>query len=838
MSNYFKYNPVARNLFKANFSDSLFENESVNLTIRSILDACMGIYQRIFWDMAPSRERTIKGAGEKLKPIMNAQTMKDLSAILISDAEDSELVSSDYASCKVLYLEALSKYCEALETACDINSANQDYIVETAKKMAQRLMDQINLAAKQLAVEKEKLTNESQYFSFINEGLFTGYRGRVEDLKKILTNLIVQSKDKDQKNGYGRDWNTTFIELDEKRKLLDISRGGFGDKDKKSLEDLEKQVEKFRLEFIKVSQNVIDRNLQKVADDEELAGSYGDMETLCNAAKDAKTRADVQYSQIIVNKKEEHKEVEETFIKTIFPIVRGDNDSNERFKDSGLIYAIQKTFIDGIPSASNLLTKKGAPNGKFGPATEAVIRTLQKISGNKNINGQIDSSLLSDIISSDWVSDENRKALQKALEVTKTKLQESVSVISFDNYFSDAINEGKIIIKDSEFEEELNNQYKETSGESFIKKEVVEKPEGEEDEDNSDSKSVTKLTNNLVKISKISATSDSFLRENGSFKQGYDLNFINAWNNSFEKIADNDKDYLFFYYDGGIYQINSTKTSLKNPSNWDKYEKVDESDDPVYFIRSYYDIFDKFGGIFQSEKSKCVDTLISANKRFKKYSVDLANYFGKHSTYDWIASVNKNYGDIPFIPESDLFVIVENIKVLFKKENNDLFPSQKFLISNIIAFLSNLIYYSTKDKKFKSALKYFVDINLSSARLQGLGEDKFYQYKNVPELEKIPSGLILSNSKDGITNYKLEDSKKTIESSEVGSFNEENFTGIKDFYDVAKKGDEGNRIIAVNLARACNVNYPLVNQHLDRINAKSFDDIPQKAPNKCINSEK
>ena len=107
MKNYFKYNPVAKNMFEGDLSNSLFENESVNATIRTIIDACMGIYQRVFWDIAPSRERTQKSAGEKLRPIMDAKTMKDLSSILVTDANDSEVSSSDYSGCKTLYLEAL-----------------------------------------------------------------------------------------------------------------------------------------------------------------------------------------------------------------------------------------------------------------------------------------------------------------------------------------------------------------------------------------------------------------------------------------------------------------------------------------------------------------------------------------------------------------------------------------------------------------------------------------------------------------------------------------------------------------------------------------------------------
>ena len=52
----------------------------------------------------------------------------------------------------------------------------------------------------------------------------------------VLYNLITSAEGKDQRNGYGRDWKRTFIDLDEKRKVLDTTRGGFGERDRKALQ--------------------------------------------------------------------------------------------------------------------------------------------------------------------------------------------------------------------------------------------------------------------------------------------------------------------------------------------------------------------------------------------------------------------------------------------------------------------------------------------------------------------------------------------------------------------------------------------------------------------------
>jgi peptidoglycan hydrolase-like protein with peptidoglycan-binding domain len=279
-----------------------------------------------------------------------------------------------------------------------------------------------------------------------------------------LANLILASKDKSSKNGYGRDWQTTFIDLDEKRKSLDTSKGAFGEKDKKALDDLEGQVEKYRLEFIKASNAAIDKSLAAVDNDAELNGAYGDVNTLCDEAKGLKTRAESQYATALTVIKDEHKEKEEVFNKTLFPISKGNTDADDKFKDSGLIFAIQKALCDGIPAAGKLIKSKGGPNGKYGPATKSVIATIQKMEGNKNVNGEIDQALLSDILSSDWVSDENKKAVHKALDIAKVKMNESIStVFSFDEFArGSAVNENKITINNDDFEKELAVQYKET----------------------------------------------------------------------------------------------------------------------------------------------------------------------------------------------------------------------------------------------------------------------------------------------------------------------------------------------------------------------------------------
>ena len=89
MNQYLKNNPVARAIYENSISGKLFENEAVDNVLRTISDACLDIYQRVVFDIAPSRERNPEGSREKLSPIISADTIESLVAVLRNDSAES-----------------------------------------------------------------------------------------------------------------------------------------------------------------------------------------------------------------------------------------------------------------------------------------------------------------------------------------------------------------------------------------------------------------------------------------------------------------------------------------------------------------------------------------------------------------------------------------------------------------------------------------------------------------------------------------------------------------------------------------------------------------------------
>ena len=461
-NNPYIHNQVAKQLLEG-YYNKILENEQVDSLLVKVCDNALNAFKVLTFDLAPKRDRNPDVIRLKLSDVSNSKTIKSLTAKLIDYANDNDLVDTKYAESKRLYMESLNKFAEALDRASEISKSKDDVIFKQFKMSISKLQNSIDNIAKQ-AEEDAKRLDDSESFDYdgiVNESIFTGYKNRVNNLKKLLTNLISSAEGKDQKSGYGRDWKRTFLELDEKRKALDNSEGG--EKNKKMLEDVEKQVEKFQDEFNNTMIQTANRSLQKLEDDEEVYTTYSDVTNLVNQALDLMTRAKTQYGLAVKVIRDENEVKEVETAKAVFPIKRGDTDADKKIKGSGLIFAIQTALCDGISSADKLIKSKGGPNGKYGPATTSVISTIQKLSGNKNANGQIDQALLTDIIASDWVSEKNKKAINSALHTIGEKMNDSLSNLEYIKSISELfsyVNEGKIVINNSEFEKELQVQYK------------------------------------------------------------------------------------------------------------------------------------------------------------------------------------------------------------------------------------------------------------------------------------------------------------------------------------------------------------------------------------------
>ena len=831
MNQYLKNNPVARAIFESDRAGRLFENEAVDGVLRTISDACLDIYQKIVFDMAPNRERNPSGTRTKLSPLIDAKDIDAVVSVLRNDSAEAGIKTPSYSESKNLYLQALEKYTEALISACKVNKANEKFILDYIKAGAQVKQRTTEYLAKSAKEENDAKINDSESFYFNGEltslyesGIFTGYKGRVEDLRKILANLILSSKDKTSKNGYGRDWQTTFVDLDEKRKTLDTSKGAFGEKDKKALDDLEKQVDKYRLEFIKASNTAIDKSLTTVANDEELNGAYGDVNTLCDEAKLLKTRADSQYATALTVIKDEHKEKEEVFNKTLFPITRGNTDADDKFKDSGLIFAIQKTLCDGIPAAGKLIKSKGGPNGKYGPATKSVIATIQKMEGNKNVNGEIDQALLSDILSSDWVSDENKKIIHKALDIAKVKMNESLSTVFSFSDFSNVvkINEKKITINNDEFEKELDAQYKETvSSEPLSATKNDSSKGGEEDDDKAESKSpaeVAKLAEKLRSVYNLKIEGSDFTRNDGSLKPSYDSKFIKAWMKALDDVTASAKDFKYFFTDGGLYRIDRKDTSLKSPSNWAKFEKVDEKDDAYLFFKNNVSQFLTLGYINHKKRYEAINNFISRVSGASKFK----NVASK------LKSMNKEF---PFMSMDDMKGDVKRafkIAIDVDSKNPDMGTYEFTLLNSLIVVLSNCVTYDPDKKKFIPCIKWIHDNILTEDVCQRISDDKLL-------IDEAGDGILLTFNGDTLVAPKnatvMEMIKKKYNDGYTKEKNLPFFNSI-----IGKKPGSvaGKNIVIINLRRITKTIYPAVSDTCKRMNTVEFKDFPQKSPQKCI----
>ena len=845
MNQYLRNNSVARAIFESHRAEKmgmLFENEVVDTLLRTICDACLDIYQKLVFDVAPSRDRNPDGTREKLSPLVGANNIANLIAVFRNDSAENAVRNPAYADSKNLYLQALEKYTEALKIACDINKSNEKFILDYIKAGANVKQKQTEYMAKAHKEEQEAAKDnntESFYFDGdvtpVNEsGIFTGYRGRIEDLRKMLANLILSSKDKTSKNGYGRDWQTTFVDLDEKRKTLDTNKGAFGEKDKKALDALEAQVDKYRLEFIKATNTAIDKSLVAVENDEELNGAYGDVNTLCDEAKLLKTRAESQYTTAITTIKDEHKETEEVFNKTLFPITRGNTDTDVKFKDGGLIFAIQKALCDGIPSAGKLIRSKGGPNGKYGPATKSVIATIQKMQGNKNINGEIDQALLTDILASDWVSEENKKAIHKALDIAKVKMEAQNSslstVFSFNDFVNESnkINEGKITINNDDFEKLLSDQYKETITKEPLSQ-TKSKAQSEEDVEDEDSDSVgsksgnaNKLAEKLRSVYKIDAEGTNFTRPDGSLKPSYNSKFIDAWIKALDGVASSPSDYGYFFNDGGLYRINRKDTSMKSPSNWPKFEKVDEKDDVFLFFKNNASHLKTIGYINGAKKYEVLNKFassISEKSAYRGISKKMAGIL-----------INK---ETPFISMEDMKSDIKaafNIAIDEDSSNPDMGSYEFVLLNTLLVSISNCVTYDSDNKKYIPCIKWVSDNILTEDVCRRIANDRLID-------DNAGDGELLTFTKDTLINPKRSDIVSILDKKNSDGWTDQK--SLSSFVPLVKlKPGTGmtasKGIVILNLRRITKTIYPAVSNLCKRMNTVEFKDFPQVVPNKCI----
>jgi len=832
-------NPVAQSIL-GSYNQMIFENEKVDDLLGKISDNALNIFKILTFDLAPKRDRNPDVMRVKLSNISDSKTVKQLVAKLLDYADDNDVSNSKFAEVKRLYLESLKKYSEALTRSVELSKEKEDYIIKRFTLGSMKLQNSIDFMAKEAEKEeqlKAKKVNESSdfYVSAINEGLFEGYRGRVKQLKRILTNLITSSEGKDQKGGYGRNWKQIFLDLEQKRMAIDISDEGLArKKDKENLEKLEKDVEKFQEEFNSALINASNRSMQQIESDDEIGDRFQDVSELTDQALVYQTKAKTQYLLAMQDIRDEKKESEDDIAKKLFPLKRGDTDEDSKLKGSGLIYAIQTAMSNGISAFKKLIKQKKGPNGKFGPATQSGVMAIQKLTGNKNANGQIDKTLLYNIMISDWVSEKDRKAIQDALDKIKGKVNESsrVNLMAMSDLYN-PIYEEKIVIDQEEFSKELEKQYKSIEP-------IVSKGEEGTAKESQTSGTVEKLALKLRKNYSLKVESDDFKKVDGTLRSAYTPDFIKAWNLAVEEAEKKGLDqYSYFYFKGGVYNINVATSSLKTPCNipsWSKAKSINvfSPEDSMDFLRNYLKGWRTFGLVRPEFRYDGI------KKFYAEASEDFPSDLEKY--YDMMNNSIKYKGS-PFIEYDDLRSgIAKSFKAVgqVNSKSSDFGNRDLFALYDFFIMISSAVTV-TEEGRVVSCLKWIHDNALGESQIDKfLGDISGMSFSGISFMSKAPKKA-LSISKSSITVANVNEYSSTKPKFDLELI-PDSINGykklIKKIYEVGKSSrswDTGPAaLIATNLYRVFAEIYPSISAHVKRMNSTDFDNVPQKSPFKCL----
>ena len=806
MREYFKYNPIARQLFESQMAKSTDNKKIVQDFIGKIVSDTMDVFKAIVFDMAPGNERNPDMLRIKLADVSNSKNLKEAISKIKDYSGETGVSSRLFSDTKQMYVSALSKLCETLEIIDEVSKDKSLEALSNIKSSCLSLQKTIDI----LATQKAKKIAETK--KALNESIFVGFGERIENLKKLLYNLISSAEGKNQKTGYGKDWKRIFIDLDQKLEFLEANRAGITEKDRSLLEDIENKIEKYANEYLDAVIQSSGRMNSDIEQNEELKKYYSDACQLFSEALDLLTRAKSLYMEVLKSLREEIEENEVEVVKYVFPIKMGDDDNNKRFCGTGIISILQDALADGIPSSAEYL-KSGGERGTYGPKTESVVKAIQKNIGNKDISGKLDKALLDSILVSDFISDKHRKSILEALRSMKKPLRESVT--NWTN--SDLLLENKIVLDKETFTKDLKHFTSDPD-----KKINPSLTKNEQELYDADA-----LAKRLRSLYGLKLESDDFKREDGSFKSSYSGPFIKAWYDAVENVGD-DKAYQYFFWNEGVYAIDSDLTSLKSPSNWKAWSSIRQlrslsDDDCIDFIESYLKDWNTFGMTRVNFRSSAIKTL------YKKNSELELDYPG---IYEMIAPIVSK-SDVPFIPYDFLTKkVAKAIEEIAEigDSNPDLDASNMVVLNNILCMIANTV--SFNGEKFISSIKWIYDNCLTPAVAKRISADSI----TVRAEDSESHGNMLCYDSQTI---KVR-STKTIISEDIPHLDQ--YKDIDDslsgWQTISKLASSSTSSIKSTLGETVyfigSRVYPSVKIHVKRMNASQFTDVPQEGSSKCF----
>ena len=684
-NNYLRNNPIANQLSIDTFK--LYENKDVDDALKISIDTLLAACKKIIFDLASDRNRTYESFAKKIESIGDTSTVKGLIANIKDVCEDIELHDSVLAPLKKAYLDSVDMMGDAIKRMVELDPSLESKAIQNFKSAGKKL------------VESVKRTVD-EYQEKLNESSEIGVPGRVHRLKKILINHIIDSKGKDAKSGYGRDWHRLFTTLAQKLSSINSGKATFSDNDRKNLSELEKKTDNLSQEYAQYKVRAVESLMGKLMKDDDLESKFSDFFEIMTNALDKVTKANTEEGIIEVKVREDLDDKETKMNDRVFPLKIGDRDNDTKLKGSGLISAIQTALMDAFVPIKNLMDPRGGANGKYETATEVAVKSIQSTLGNKDVSGKLDKPLLDIILKLDQVSKENKDSIKDAISQLRgsySSVRESNNALSAADFMR--LMEAMTYIDPNEIEISIKNYSQELDEDS----DAIAEPTTS---DYSMAESLAKLLR--TKDYNKNTEAEDFLKEDGTLKGSCPPEYIDCWT----KAVSGDKPVSFFVMvddknNCSLYPTRRISGGVNKPCNWKRYKSIMGGDiEDVHNFGNWYTSYWKnFGGVGSDIKAKVLDEVMSSNCKLAKEE-GLSDVAAIYEELESAFIPNKDEISSGYIRPSSMRSLASSIKGMVGNDGiSNLNPGELRSLYNTVIVCSPLITYNRDKDEWVPAIE-------------------------------------------------------------------------------------------------------------------------------------
>jgi hypothetical protein len=790
---YLNTNPIAKRMSIETLR--IFENESVDELMQKMSTSLFDIFKKVVVDFAPSKQRKISTVKEKLKDAANSSSFKSLVAKMKDYAKETDLDHAGFADVKDMYIEGMEQLADSIKRAIEIDPKLEDKVIKYYQSRTSKYAQALEHAYKE-----EKEENEA-----LNESFHLGLRGRAHALKSRLRKVLIpEATGKTADNGYGRNWQRIFSELDQKLSSIDHKKEISNDKEKKAVKDIEAQTDKLAKEFYTYCVRATEAPFKKILSDDEISNKFSDVRDIASAALDIITRATVEESNVEDEMREKAEGHDNKVTSLVFPIKIGDNDSDKKFKGSLIIANVQKALMNSFPPIKDMLAKRGGADGKFTSAFSVAVKSLQGVLGNKNVSGELDRALLDTILDADKIAKIDKESIADSLDILRKeyvneshrvlgeKSQESV-VLRASQFFGVA-NEAAIHIDPDKLASEIEKYEKDLSEPENSKGGRSALGYGDRSDNTDQAYELAKLLRSKGFVK--GAEEETFLREDGTLRASYSPEFMIAWTKTAEEAKEGDLP-LYFWVDfkgskiDGLYASKRLMTNAKRPANWPKWKEIvgdTDEEDLKDFADWYTSYYSNFGGIDGDSLTSLAKSLFSHNREQKEEN---------SKTYDRLYSHFGTKGYKSNYISSEGMEALKSAAIRgsqMEEKIQDLTESDFGLLANLIAFNATTFTYDKKKDKFVPVLQVLMDEVLTDG-----------------ELKKLEPEEVLASTEPSEDYVAILDKKQGIRKANK--------------QDAGSKEGRNKSVFEQNLKRAKEIHLPAVERQVARMNAKTSDEL-------------